>query len=235
MNPVSDYPSPIIEMNLPGPWDRHTLLIPRNERMRYDNIFVKREYDIPSNLLPSTPLTVVDVGANNGLFALFMKTIRADSTIICFEPVPQTLELLHKNINGHEAIQVYPYALSDHSGTADISLHPTNTGENSLKSDMGATGRSVAVQLMDAATAFKQLGLTYVDVLKIDTEGCEVEILESLQNHLPYVGIVMAEYHCENDRRKIDRLLSGHTMWGARIETIHLGVVKYINNRLLQQ
>jgi hypothetical protein len=88
---------------------------------------------------------------------------------------------------------------------------------------------------MDAATAFKQLRLTYIDVLKIDTEGCEVEILESLQNHLPYVGIVLAEYHCESDRRKIDQLLSGHTMWGARIETVQVGVVKYINNRLLQR
>jgi hypothetical protein len=49
------------------------------------------------------------------------------------------------------------------------------------------------------------------------------------------VGIVMAEYHCENDRRNIDQLLSGHTMWGASIETIQVGVVKYINNRLLHQ
>ena len=235
MNPMSDYPSPIIEMNLPGPWGQRSILIPRNERMRYDNIFVKREYDIPCTLLPSTPLTIVDIGANIGLFALFMKSIRADSTIICFEPVPQTLVLLHKNINGHDGIQVYPYALSDHSGTASINLHPANTGENSLKSELGATGRSVPVQLMNTATAFEQLGLTYVDVLKIDTEGCEVEILESLQSHLPYVGIVMAEYHCENDRRKIDQLLCGHTMWGARIETIQVGVVKYINNRLLQR
>lgn len=203
--------------------------------MRYDNIFIKRDYDIPSHLLPSMPLTVVDIGANNGLFALFMKSIRADSTIMCFEPVPQTLELLHKNINAHDGIQVYPYALSNRSCTANINLHPANTGENSLKSDVGTAGRSVAVQLMDAAAAFKQLGLTYVDVLKIDTEGCEVEILESLQDHLPYAGIVMVEYHCEKDRRSIDQLLSGHTMWGARIETVQVGVVKYINNRLLQR
>ena len=234
MNPMSDYPSPIVEMELPVPWGRRSIWIPRNERMRYDNIFVKREYDIPPNLLPSMPLTVVDIGANNGLFALFMKSLRADSTIICFEPVPQTLELLRKNINGHDGIQVYDYALSDHSGTADIHLHPANTGENSLKSDRRPGGRSIAVQLMDAASAFERLGLTYVDVLKIDTEGCEVEILASLQERLPYVGIVMAEYHTEHDRRHIDQLLPGHTLWGARIETIQVGVVKYINNRLLQ-
>ncbi len=233
MNPISDYPSPIIEIDLPGPWERQAILIPQNERMRFDNIFMKREYDIPSSLLPSAHLTIIDIGANNGLFALYMKSLRSDCTIHCFEPVPQTLTLLRKNTEDHTGIQIYPYALSNRCGTAQINLHPENTGENSLKSVQGNNGQTLAIQLIDAATAFRQMGLSYIDVLKIDTEGCEVEILESLQDYVPYIGIVMAEYHSESDRRKIDQLLSGHTLWGARIETVQRGVVKYINSRLL--
>ncbi len=202
--------------------------------MRFENIFNKQEYHVPPNLLPSTHLTITDIGANNGLFALYMKSLRPDSTIHCFEPVPQTLTLLRKNTKDHPGVQIHPYALSNRCGSAQIHLHPDNTGENSLKAIQGDNGKTLPIQLMDAATAFRQMGLTYIDVLKIDTEGCEVEILESLQDYLPYVGIVMAEYHSESDRRHIDHLLGTHTLWGAGIETVHRGVVKYINSRLLQ-
>ena len=82
---------------------------------------------------------------------------------------------------------------------------------------------------------FSQIGLTYIDILKIDTEGCEVEILESIQRYIPYIGILMIEYHSDGDRRKIDQLLPDHLMMNAMIGNIHLGTVHYINSRLTGQ
>jgi FkbM family methyltransferase len=164
-----------------------------------------------------------------------MKNFRLDSDIYSFEPVPQTVALLRKNTNDQERIAIYPYALSNRCGTAEIHLHAANFGENSLKFDKTDGGQTATVQVMDAATAFSQIGLTYIDILKIDTEGCEVEILESLQPYLPYVGIVMAEYHSEKDRRCIDAMLQGHTLFDAKPCQAQpgLGTVKYINSRLL--
>lgn len=231
--PQSDYPSTVIEAACPGVSEPCTVLIPEKERFRIRNIFHNQEYGIPSDYLPRGSITVVDIGANVGLFTLYIKNIREDSDIHCFEPVPQSLALLQQNIKDRERIKVYPYALANYEGTADLNLHIHNSGENSLKKGAGHQGDTIAVQVMAAANAFRQIGLTYIDILKIDTEGCECEILESLQAYLPYVGIFMAEYHSEKDRRRIDDLLQEHTLFDANICNPGTGIVKYINSRLL--
>lgn len=227
------YPSSIICVAQPGTDGRRTVVIPKNEIFRINNIFAEQEYGIPHYYLPSSALTVVDIGANVGLFALYIKSIRADSDIYCFEPVAQTLLLLRKNIEKHERISVFPYALSNFTGPEKMHLHAANTGENSLKRGDGHTGTTTDVQVLDAQSAFRQIGLGYIDILKIDTEGSEVEILESLRPYLPYVGIVMAEYHSERDRRRIDAELRKHVLFDARIYRDQRGVVKYINSSLL--
>ena len=226
------YPSELIEIELPGTAGQTRIVIPRNELFRLENIFVRKEYGILPNLIPSGPLTVVDIGANIGLFALFMKTVKPECEIICFEPVPQTLKLLRHNLSGHQNIRICPCALSDHSGIARMRLHPTNTGENSILPAGTITADYISVPLLDSAEAFRQIGLTYIDIMKIDTEGCEVEILRSLHDYLPYIGILMLEYHSDSDRRRIDQLLSGYVLTSARAESMHCGTVKYINARL---
>jgi FkbM family methyltransferase len=208
--------------------------IPQNEVFRIRNIFEEHEYRIPSHYMPTGPLTIVDIGANVGLFALYMKNLRQDCDVYCFEPAAQTVELLKRNIADDPRIHVFPYALSNGEGMADLHLHPDNGGENSLKSvDKSPPGHTIRVQVKDAATALQCIGLTYVDILKIDTEGSEVDILESLLPLLPYVGVVMLEYHSEKDRRRIDDRLATHVLFDATICQPNLGIVKYINARLL--
>jgi FkbM family methyltransferase len=207
--------------------------IPENEVFRVRSIFEDHDYGIPPQYMPTGPLTVVDIGANVGLFALYMKRARMESEIFCFEPVPATIELFKKNIGNDPGVHLYPYALSNREQTAQLHLHPLNSGENSLKAYTNKTAETIRVPVKDAATALRQIGLKYIDILKIDTEGCEVEILESLQPYLPYVGIVMVEYHSETDRRSIDHRLETHLLFDANICKPRLGIVKYINARLI--
>jgi FkbM family methyltransferase len=225
-----DYPSPVVRAGLPIPGHSHSVLIPENEIFRIHNIFQEQEYAIPTRYLPSGAISVVDIGANVGLFALFIKSVRSDCRVYCFEPAPHTIQLLQSNLGHLEDTLIYPYALSNHSGTAKLNIHPYNTGENSISR---ACHDFVNVAVFDAASVFRNLGLTYIDILKIDTEGSEVAILNSLCTYLPYVGIVLAEYHSESDRRAIDRILNTHTLFGSCARLINCGTVKYINNRLI--
>lgn len=228
-----EYPPPVIQIQGQRPDGNRVVWIPKNEVFRVRNIFDEHEYGIPPQYIPTGPLTVVDIGANVGLFALYMKKIRMDCDIHCFEPVPQTLELLKRNVGDDPRIHLYPYALSDSEQTAQLHLHPFNSGENSLKVDRNRPMETIQVPVKDAATVWHQIGLSYIDILKIDTEGCEVEILGSLQPYLPYVGIAMIEYHSEKDRRRIDARLETHVLLEANIHKPGLGIVKYINARLI--
>ncbi len=228
------HPSPVIQVQQNGPDGDRTVWIPQNEVFRLRHIFEEHEYRIPPHYIPSGPLTIVDIGANVGLFALYMKDLRQDCDVYCFEPAAQTVELLKRNITDDPRIHVFPYALSNGEGMADLHLHPDNGGENSLKSvEKSTPGHTIRVAVKDAAKEMRRIGLTYVDILKIDTEGSEVDILESLLPLLPYVGVLMLEYHSEKDRRRIDDRLDTHVLFDARICQPHLGIVKYINTRLI--
>ena len=94
--------------------------------------------------------------------------------------------------------------------------------------------RSVKVELKDAASEFDRLGLGRIDILKLDTEGCEVEILKSIGHRLPNVDYIMIEYHNETDRREIDKLLKDFHLLAAQSDRLGFGVLKYINPKLVE-
>lgn len=204
--------------------------VPRKELFRVHNIFNHHEYAFPLNLFVHRPLRVLDVGANIGLFAIYLKLIAANSVIHCFEPVPAAIGLLSRNTARFDNIHIHPYGLSDHEGRSAIHLHPYNSGENSIKRSYGSTDTSITIMLKSAGEMLKKIGWSEIDVLKIDTEGCEVEILESLKGFLPVTAVVLVEYHSETDRRRIDVLLSDHKLFGAKISAPDCGTLKYFKN-----
>jgi len=208
-------------------------ILPRNELFRVDRIFNRHEYGVPHIFLPLQPLVAVDIGANVGLFALYLKSLRPDCSIHCFEPAPHTFELLKINVHPLTDIHIHPLGLGDKSAIVSMALHPMNTGENSIKLAPSHPSNRTDVTIVAAKEAFTRIGLTYIDILKIDTEGCEVEILHNLQPWLGYVGLILVEYHNEQDRRAIDRILSDFNLFGADITTTEIGTLKYINRRLL--
>jgi len=73
--------------------------------------------------------TVVDVGANIGMFTLFAAShLDANGKIYAFEPNPEVVRSLRKNIEHHGSNALYfPYALSDVSGPLSFSYSPLLT------------------------------------------------------------------------------------------------------------
>ena len=100
---------------------------------------------------------------------------------------------------------------------------------NSVHCSPENTSAAVEVQLRAAGAALAERGVEAVDILKLDTEGCEVPILRSLAGLLPSLGVVFVEYHDEEDRREIDRLLGGtHVLCQGRVLAPHRGEFCYL-------
>jgi len=59
-------------------------------------IFVERIYDLPDAC--GTVETIIDVGANTGLFVVRAKQVWPDATIVAFEPEPRNYAELEKTI-----------------------------------------------------------------------------------------------------------------------------------------
>jgi hypothetical protein len=113
-----------------------------------------------------------------------------------------------------------------------MTLDSNNTGQNAIsRSPIKEVG--IEVPVYDASTMLERFGLRTIDILKIDTEGSEVPIINSLSLRLNDIGIVMLEYHSEIDRRKIDHLLMDFKLFGSSSSMIGIGTLKYINKRLV--
>ncbi len=233
-------PSPIVQVNVECNGVSYVINIPKIEVPRVATILKKREYALPENIDATKPMVFLDAGANVGVFAIYAKTLNPDNIVHCFEPAPLALDLLRKNVKGLPGIYVHPLGLSNADAEAVMNVHPYNTGENSVmfkfKNEDKNTviNDTVNVQLRDAAKHIDKMGLKHVDVLKIDTEGCEVIILESLERKLDIIDYIMLEYHSEKDRRRIDDILKDFHVYGSITNGLANGVVRYMNGRLVK-
>lgn len=128
--------------------------------------------------------TVVDIGANYGVYALSLaRRVGLTGKVWAFEPATDTAGFLGESAvaNGTDWLVVVQQALSDNEGTAWLQT-PGHSELNSLAdsclkgvADAVGPGEAVAVTTLDAC--FKKFGWSTVDLLKIDAEGEEERIL----------------------------------------------------------
>jgi FkbM family methyltransferase len=165
------------------------------------------EYDVEGLELRTQP-HILDIGANVGAFACWAMQRWPDARITCYEPHPVTFERLIRNLTRHfpesdawgvglnAAVTTLPAPARLYEG-----VH--NRGGCSLEN----VGEQDFGRWVDVATIHPSK-LDPCDVLKIDTEGCEVEILEHY-THLRGCTYVALEAHGREDREEIGRLLRG--------------------------
>ena len=166
------------------------------------------EYPI---LLPENyPVSaVVDIGSNLGATAIYFLGLYPNSTIYCFEPSPKTFSLLKSNTEQFAGIRRFAFGLSNFEGLVDLFEGIHHSAQNSLFRTPMTIDEATPVRVRDAATVLGELGVQRVDIMKIDTEGCEVPILESiLASGRLWPAQIALEYHSEEDRLQIDRLLT---------------------------
>jgi FkbM family methyltransferase len=190
-------------------------------------------YNLPLEFKDRAPV-VLDVGANVGAFVIWARDRWSGCNIISYEPVPENFERFMANLSGagHNGCG-HRLAVRRCSGQMQIRPGKNNCGEWSTRTDLGEQeGEPIVVPCMDAAD------LPQADILKLDTEGCELEILERLwevKRNAEFKAILL-EWHSESDRMAIDRLLSdNYQMAGAHCHMPERGVAKYVLRSLVKK
>lgn len=130
--------------------------------------------------------TVIDVGANIGLFTLGLADIFRQSSIISFEPSPATFEVLRRHVDASPfagRVSLHCKAASSCDGTTtfvdDQSSSATNRllapGE-SLTTESDHNVYEVPTVSIDSFCCAHNIDA--VELLKVDVEGFEVQVLE---------------------------------------------------------
>ncbi|SCF34910.1 methyltransferase, FkbM family/amino acid adenylation domain-containing protein [Micromonospora purpureochromogenes] len=93
-------------------------------RYLYDEIFVQQVY-LRDGIVLRPGATVLDVGANIGMFSLFVHTVCPDATIHAFEPVPSVADVLRRNVAEFGVpATVHSFGLSRAAGEVSFTYYP---------------------------------------------------------------------------------------------------------------
>lgn len=192
----SDQPLPPLVLRS-GPTINH---LPGDEPLLiFREIYLEKCYTGDDFYRPKPTDTVVDIGGNIGVFAVFLQDQYRGIRVHCFEPSSETRSYLTRNVqeNGFgDAVTIHPLAVGDREQKVELKLAP-NSGHRSLFSSDGNEGGQV--EEVDCITLDQALTLTgadRIDLLKIDTEGAEIEIVEGATPAAwSRVDRVIAEYH----------------------------------------
>jgi len=178
--------------------------------------------------------TIFDIGANVGAASVYLAISYPDARVFAFEPGSDALALLRKNVERLRNVSVFPFGLYSSDKTLSLFHGKNDSVESSVCSTTRTTSEVERIRLACAPQFLSEHGIETIDVLKIDTEGCEVPILQSLSKHLPNVKALYVEYHSERDRRIIDAMLAEtHVLWKGHVTFAYRGEFCYLKRDLV--
>lgn len=144
---------------------------------------------------------IVDVGAHHGEFARLLRTeVGFHGPVASFEPMPASFEALRRTMAGDSAWTGHCMALGATSGELGLNVYPETVFNsfltpNALGQDMfapelaaGSTTESVPVRRLDQV-----LDLPGALVLKVDTQGYDMEVIEGAAGVLERVAAILIE------------------------------------------
>jgi FkbM family methyltransferase len=165
-----------------GYWARHRSVLPFG--LDYQNDIHRL-----ANLGGISIKTFFDVGANVGQTSIDVLTTFPEATIFAFEPHEATLAAFSRNVRDSR-VHAFNLALSDRVGEATFFDYGALATSNSLVGDAQyaarakhqATLRTVNCDTLDGIC--DRLNIDHIDVLKVDTEGHDLAVLQGAERML---------------------------------------------------
>jgi FkbM family methyltransferase len=160
--------------------------------------------------------TVIDAGANVGVFACFAATLAPYATIYAFEPASTTVSVLKRNTAVYPNIHLVERGLGATPGTAMLRVKPLESGSSSfadsgmkLSSSVESPIKEETAVIVSIDSFVKEQKLARVDFVKIDSEGYEKQILtgakETIQKFHPVIAV--SAYHHPDDKETIPQIV----------------------------
>ena len=143
--------------------------------------------------------TIIDIGAGVGEFSNEMLKFNPDCKVYCFEPIPETYELLKAWASGRDNVKTFNVALGKDEGTREINWCINDKfGSSMLETiDPAFGGEKKKLEIfqttLDSIMADKVIEK---DILvKIDVEGIEDRVIEGGKSLISNAKVCMIEVH----------------------------------------
>jgi FkbM family methyltransferase len=187
-------------------WRLRMRLHPRDNGCEKNLLFTPQMYEPPERealareiarvAATGQPFVFVDIGANVGLFSLFVAATARSARILAIEPEPGNFARLAFNIAANPGLPITPLALAlgDAEGTVRIMLNARDRGGTRMA--VGTQVGGVEVRCRPLLSVLTEAGLAGIDALKIDVEGAEDKVLVPFFRDAPaalWPGLIVIE------------------------------------------
>lgn len=196
------------------------------------------EYNLIKDIL-NNDSTVLDVGANIGLYSLWMSKYNQNGTVHTFEPDDNNYIFLEKNIRLNHLenrVRINKTGIADKTGF--LYLTKNIDVENHLTTEK--TSEAVEIPVITLDDYCKQSSIKNIRYLKIDIEGFELSALRGATNLLTMgaIDIIQLEINSalSNSGASEDQLISflysfGYSLARYNVEEKTLENINYTRKR----
>jgi FkbM family methyltransferase len=176
------------------------------------NLLYRQVYALPD---PGEPGDVLDVGANIGLAAVWFRHRFPGRRIHCFEPLADNVRMIRLNCPEARVRQV---AVGAARARATLSADPDRIMASSIPCRWDTEAVEVDVLPLDEYVEAERI--ERIAVLKIDTEGMELDVLAGAHRTLDATRQAILETHGEERHREVVAVLESA---GFRIRAQEFG------------
>ena len=168
----------------------------------YERLFSPKNGDI-----------VIDAGAHIGVFSLkAAKQVGDKGKVLAFEPEPSNFRFLIRNVKANNLHNVHAFqvALGETKSFAPLYLAQQSWANSLCRDLLGANTPSISVPVWALDDFLKSYSISFVDFLKIDVEGYEIEVLKGVRQTLnrSATKIAVAAYHREKEAIEVQHYLN---------------------------
>jgi FkbM family methyltransferase len=137
---------------------------------------------------------IFDVGANVGRVAREYRRLFPNATVYAFEPSPESFRGLQAMFASDRLVLPYQLGFAERAGTLPFNVN-SDPGTNSLLMTEGAgssfwgknildTIQQIEVEISTVDAFCQENDIKHIDILKIDTQGAEVRVLQGSERML---------------------------------------------------
>ena len=186
--------------------------------MALTNVWMINEYEIEDFEINAND-TVIDIGAHIGLFSLLVSQLCKTGKILSFEPISENFDLLVSNLKLNHVNNVLPFNLAVSKNLGRLELFLNN--DQSAHSIFSKNLKPISVESTSLQKIFDENKISSCKLLKLDCEGAEYEIIDSLPPEcFDKIQNMAIEYHLADTKPElVKNLIAKSKNAGFKIKT----------------
>ena len=154
-------------------------------------VFREDAYVLPDSIDPEM---ILDLGAHIGLATIYFRLRYPGARIHAFEPSAGRFNMLARNVEAFDGIEIHHFGLSSRTGHASLYNKPRAAGYRATIVQREGSEETEVIELQTLDEVLENLDIDWVDVVKVDIKGAEFDLFRSCRS-LPKFGYIVGELH----------------------------------------